>query len=177
MEEIWRDIVNYEGKYQISNLGRVKSLRRESWNGHVMIINRERILRPRMRKEGKRSRYASVMLSNGQFGQRSYQIHTLVWDHFNKIKRDGHKILIDHINNNQLDNRIENLQLVTQRENVHKSIKRGTRNKTSKYIGVCFRHNTWNANISINGKRIDLGCFLTEEDAHKAYLEELKKVA
>ena len=45
MEEVWKDISGYEGLYQISNLGRVKSLRRSKWNGRSWIELKERILK------------------------------------------------------------------------------------------------------------------------------------
>jgi ribosomal protein L15E len=63
----------------------------------------------------------------------------------------GYKIVVDHIDNNiKTDNRLENLQLITQRENVSKDIK----NTSSKYIGVCWHKKAkkWRSSIQINGK-------------------------
>jgi hypothetical protein len=76
-------------------------------------------------------------------------------------KPDGtHKIVVDHINNNKLDNRVVNLQLISQRENLSKDRKDGT----SKYVGVCWKksRNKWQVDIKIDGKRKYLGLFTDE---------------
>ena len=44
MEEIWRDVVGYEGLFQVSNLGRVKSLERRVYNHNCFALKRERVL-------------------------------------------------------------------------------------------------------------------------------------
>jgi hypothetical protein len=79
-------------------------------------------------------------------------------------------MIIDHINNIQTDNRLENLQIITHRENISKS-KIGT----SIYTGVCWnkRKNKWTASININYKRLHLGYFKNEYDAHLAYQNKL----
>ena len=46
-QEIWKDIKGYEGLYQVSNLGRVKSLERQVWNRFQMVNKPEKILKPR----------------------------------------------------------------------------------------------------------------------------------
>jgi len=77
------------------------------------------------------------------------------------------KDVIDHINGNKLDNRKENLRIVTYTQNAQNKSKQ--ENTTSKYIGVYFRkdRNTWIAEIRVNSKKIYLGAFKTEIEAAK----------
>ncbi len=71
--------------------------------------------------------------------------------------------VVDHINKNTLDNRIINLQVVTHSQNQHNRSERGTNfHKAS---------GKWRATIAENKKQKHLGLFLTEEDAHQAYLK------
>jgi len=83
---------------------------------------------------------------------------------------------VDHINGNLLDNRRENLRLVTRSQNnMNRHVKKsGT---TSQYKGVCYRHipKRWKAYIKINRKQIHLGYFSTEKDAALAYDSAAKK--
>lgn len=169
-EEIWRDIPNYKGIYQVSNLGRVKSLFRyiESRKGVWRGIH-EKILKP-MANGQKRKYYRVTLSKNGKLNIKT--IHQLVALVFlnHTPNRQRH---IDHINNNPLDNRLENLQIITQRENNTKDRRGGT----SKYTGV-WKASTgkkWGASISINSKAIRLGYFNNEIDASNAYKKRLKE--
>ena len=76
------------------------------------------------------------------------------------------EFVVDHINNIKLDNRLENLQLITQRENSSKD-----RKGTSVYRGVSWakQNKKWIAQITINKKKINLGYFTIELNASKAY--------
>ncbi len=78
--------------------------------------------------------------------------------------------LVDHKNNNKLDNRIANLRLATRSQNVMNTLKRRT-NTTSKYRGVCWRKDMgkWQSKIYFQNKRILLGYFDSEIEAAKAY--------
>ena len=91
-----------------------------------------------------------------------YKAHNPDWD----ITDTSSNNLIDHINNNSLDNRIENLRILTHQQNLY--------NTNAK--GYCWnkRDNTWVATIKLNYKNIHLGCFTEEEDARNAYLEAKK---
>ncbi len=83
------------------------------------------------------------------------------------------KIVVDHINNDPLNNKLYNLQLITQRENVSKD-KKGT----SKYTGGSWSKtaNKWTSNIRINGKIKHLGFYIKEKEAAQAYQKELTKI-
>ena len=170
-QEIWKDIPNYEGYYQVSNLGRVKSLSREILNqGKFPFISKEKILKERISKNGYNMIY---LCKNGKL--RNISVHIMVAMAFlNHIPDGTNKICVDHINNNSLDNRLENLQLITQRENSSKDKK----NKTSKYTGVCWdkKRNKWKGYIEINKERKYLGYFTDEYEAHLAYQNQLKKI-
>jgi hypothetical protein len=94
--------------------------------------------------------------------------------YFLNHKPDGHKLVVDHIDNDKSNNRRENLQIITSRENSSKD-KKGY---TSKYVGVCWNTqiNKWQSRIMINGKVKYLGSFDRETEASKTYEHELKKI-
>ena len=75
---------------------------------------------------------------------------------------------IDHMNGNGLDNRKENLRIVTNRENQQNRI---NQIKSSKYTGIYWnkRDKTWQAMIRVDGKKKFIGCFKNEMDAASAY--------
>ena len=170
--EVWKDIPNYEGYYQVSNLGNVKSLERFIVCGKNESAKRkipETILKPSINNVG----YYSLKLQ--KFGvKKTIEIHKLVSICFLGHIANGYKLVVDHINNNRLDNRSENLQLITQRENTSKDKK----NCSSKYTGVCWHilNNRWRASITINNKPKHLGYFKNEIDAHNAYQNALKEL-
>jgi len=162
-KEIWKDVPNYIGRYQVSNLGNVKSLKRK-W------VIKDKILKNQNGTSG----YLIVMLSK-KSNIKTFQVHQLVTMAFlNHIPNGYNGLIVDHINNNSFDNRLENLQLITARENVTKDKKGGS----SKYIGVCWDkiNNKWKSAIQINSKIKNLGRFKNEYDAHLAYQKALKNL-
>jgi hypothetical protein len=167
-EEIWKDIPGYEGLYQVSNLGNIKSLSREiKRNG--FYISKEKILKHNVNNGG----YLYVNLFKDKIGKTKY-IHSLVAIAFlNHIPNGTQEIVVDHIDSNKKNNRLDNLQLITQRENTSK-LKRGV----SKYTGVCWckKERVFKASILIDKKRINLGSFKCETSAHLAYQNKLKQI-
>ena len=161
--EIWKDVIGYEGLYQISNSGRVKSLGNNKFK-------KEKILKDCNDYRG----YYKVSLSkNGNVKLR--KIHQLVAIAFLNHKPDGtSKIVVDHINDIKTDNRVENLQIITQRENAFKT----QGNYTSNYKGVHLKkgRNKWDANITINRKTVYLGSFKDEYKAYQAYQNKLEEL-
>lgn len=170
MDEIWKVIPGYEGLYEASNLGNIRSLPKE-W---VVGIGKKRSHNGFMLKLCKNSRgYNLVTLCNNSV-RKNINVHQLVAMAFLDHKPCGLKLVVDHINDDRLDNRVENLQIVTQRFNSHK-----TQGKyASQYKGVHWSkdRNKWVAGIVINGKYKSLGRFINEIDAHNAYQIELKQL-
>lgn len=165
-----RDVIGYEGCYQVSDLGRIKSLSRSVKNGKGYKINDERILTPIF---GSRGRYMISFSVDGKYKKRP--IHQLVAESFLNHTPCGYKLVINHKDINPLNNCLNNLEIVTQRENTNrKHIK-----STSKYVGVSFmpKINKWIARIVFEKKRVYLGVFKTEIDAHNAYENKLKEIS
>ena len=119
--EEWKDIPNYEGLYQASNLGRIKSLERfrKGENGCLISI-KEKILKPSINHKG----YYRIQLCK-QSIVKAYMVHRLVWEAFNGSIPEG--LQVNHINEVKSDNRLLNLNLMTSKENVNY----GTRNERS----------------------------------------------
>ena len=162
MQEIWKDIEGYNG-YQVSDLGRIKSLSRlvnTGCSGKRFV--KGRVLKPWVNANG----YLTVCLN-----RKTKTIHVLVSIAFLGHKPCGHGIVTDHINNVKTNNSVSNLQLITSRENSSKDRKRGA----SRYVGVHWfkRDSKWRASIHINGERKNLGVFASEIEAHQSYQKEL----
>jgi hypothetical protein len=117
-KEIFMDVVGYEGLYQVSNLGRVKSLEREVWNGYGMMLKKERILKHGTDKNG----YSTVCLCNG-ITVKGITIHRLMCLSF--IPNPKNKRTVNHINGVKTDNRISNLEWATDSENQKHSFENG----------------------------------------------------
>ena len=118
MEEIWRDIPNYEGLYQVSNLGRIKSLPKIINNGRSygkIMVSNEKIMKPRYDKDG----YLRIGITKNK-KQKIICVHRLVAFAF--IPNPQNKKQINHINGIKDDNKLENLEWVTNSENQLHSI-------------------------------------------------------
>lgn len=97
--EEWKDIPGYEGRYQISSLGRVKSLPKYKCNKDI-------ILKGDIDKDG----YKSVTLCPNNHERKRYRVHRLVAMTF--IENKNNYPEVDHINTIRDDNRVENLRWV-----------------------------------------------------------------
>lgn len=115
MIEIWKDVVGYEGIYQVSNLGNVKSL--IGYNGKK-YISREKLLSKTLSTAG----YYKVELFNKK-ERKSFRVHRLVAIAF--IENPLNKEQVNHIDGNKLNNNVENLEWNTPKENVRHSIDTG----------------------------------------------------
>lgn len=114
-EEIWKDISGFEGLYQVSNLGRVKSLPKYFYSRGYPQLRKERILNPRC--TGKYRNYLAVKFIDGH----QYKVHRLVAQAF--IPNPNNLPLINHKDENPLNNRVENLEWCTNAYNVKYSAK------------------------------------------------------
>jgi hypothetical protein len=165
-KEIWKDVKNYEGIYQVSNFGRVKGLKRivkHNWGGNKVL--KEKILKSSL--DGWGYLFVNLCKENKKLNKK---IHIMVCESFLNHKTCGFKMVIDHIDSNKQNNNLNNLQIVTQRENTSKerTIKSGTP------AGVNKSGKKYMSRITINGFREYLGLFNTIEEASKAYQNKLK---
>lgn len=169
--EQWKPVKNYGGLYEISNFGRVKSLAKEWLSGNGCASRKpDTIMKSVVNGNG----YKCVNLYRNR-KHRFCKIHHLVWGAFGDKKRDGRKFQIDHLDENKLNNRIDNLQLLSQRQNLSKYHK--TQVRSSEYTGVYWRknRNKWGVSIYANGKNRHLGYFTDELKASNEYLRALKE--
>ena len=155
--EIWKEVKDYPD-YQISNFGNVKSLK----------YGKEKILKKGVDTVG----YLMINLSfNGI--QKTRNIHQLVAEAFLNHIPNGFELVINHINFNKADNRVENLEIVTTRENSNRKHLKSS----SQFVGVSWskENKKWRAQISVNRKLIHLGYFTTEKEASNTYQKYLNK--
>lgn len=160
-EEIWKDVIDYEGLYQISNLGRVKSFPRNTTRGCIL------------KSHPNPNGYLCVHLTkNGK--QTNFRVHKMVAVAFLGHIQNGYQEVIDHINGIVTDNQVSNLRVVSQRINTSCS----RRKKTSQYVGVCWNRfeNKWMAYIGFKNKNHTLGLYSNEEEAHNAYVSALSEI-
>jgi hypothetical protein len=106
MNEIWKDIVGYEGRYQVSNLGNVRSL---NWRN-------KGIVKPVALKSQNRG-YLHVLLYEGKKCQ-SFLVHRLVASVF--IPCPDETMTVNHIDENPSNNRVDNLEWCSLEENINK---------------------------------------------------------
>ena len=191
MDEIWMDINGYEGKYQVSTLGRIKSLKKNL------------IMKPMVATNG----YLEACLwKDGK--QKRYLLHRLVATHF--IDNPNNYPEVNHIDEDKTNNYVNNLEWCTHLYNmnygnVKEKIKNANTGKTSwnkglkcpdmslrqlgkprphinttiqsnnvtGIIGVFYRTdiNKYQANIGVNKKQIYLGSYINIEDAIKSRLQ------
>ena len=119
--EVWKDIPEYEGYYQVSNFGRVKSLARQRKSGYGSISKvRERIMKSKDDKDG----YQLHGLSkDGQ--TKTFRLHKLVAICFIDNPKPELFNQINHIDGNKLNNKPENLEWCDSSHNQREAIKLG----------------------------------------------------
>lgn len=111
MKEEWKDIKEYEGLYQISNFGRVKSLSRKIWNGKGYYQSKEKILKPGIEKLG--YHYFYLCKNN----KRKKYLHRLLAEAFipNLLKLPE----VNHKDQNPFNNELNNLEWCTHEYNMN----------------------------------------------------------
>jgi hypothetical protein len=123
--EIWKDINGYEGFYQVSNFGNVKSLSRLMWNGLAFFKSKEKILKPNLTTSG----YYSVQLLKDKV-KKPFSIHRLVAKTF---LEEIQGFEVNHKDRNKLNNNIDNLEFTSHSDNIKHTYITG-RKKAKKFI-------------------------------------------
>lgn len=101
-QELWKPVAGYEGLYEVSDMGRVRSMYFAKERMLALCKNSNSYLQVKLYKQGK---------------PKTHKVHKLVWEAFNG--RMPEDMEIDHINTVREDNRLENLRCVTPKENVN----------------------------------------------------------
>lgn len=115
--EIWKDIPNYEGLYQASNLGRIRSIDhkviKKSLSGELIVLQyKGKILKGWVQNTG----YLTVSLSN-----KKYSVHRLIATTF--LEQEKGKNIVNHIDGNKLNNRVDNLEWCDYKHNFDEAIR------------------------------------------------------
>lgn len=157
--EQWKDIPDYVCLYQVSDLGRVKSLKRATLPSDKIVKLQTiefRLKTKLFNKENKQGKH--------------FSIHQLVAMAFLNHRPCGLKLVVDHIDNNPLNNMLNNLQIITNRENCSKD-----RLSNSGFTGVEKIGDRFRSRILINKIKIYLGTYATAKEASDVYVLALNK--
>lgn len=162
MSEIWKDIPNYQGLYQVSNYGNIRSLDRYS-SDHFC---KGRVLKPYGNGKG----YLLVKLcKNGHI--KAFQVHRIVANAF--LPNRNKKLQVNHLNENKKDNEVTNLEWCTAKQNSNY----GTR---SKRISIANRNGKLSKKVKQLGKAgnlIKIWPSLSEAERHGFNHGHLSKCA
>lgn len=139
MGEVWIDIKDYEGLYQVSNTGKVKRVKGKK--RHLTVYNEV---------------YDFVYLFK-KSKRKVFKIHQLVAIHFLNHVPCNMKLVVHHLDGVKTNNNVTNLKIVTQRENMHEYY--------GKNVGITKRGNGWSIVIRIKRKPKYLGVCETLEEA------------
>ena len=158
--EIWKDVNGYEGFYQISSMGNVRSLKGVN---HRVRNFKGRLLKKM--KNGKGYLHISLYINRKP---KTVTVHKLV---ANAFIGDSNGLHVNHIDGDKFNNNILNLEYVSNRENATHG-----RNSTG-LVGAswCKKMKKWRSTIEIKGKQEHLGFYNTELEAHEVYMKQLKK--
>lgn len=150
MLEQWRSVVGYEGLYEVSDKGRVKSL----ISGRVLKLN-----------IGTSGYFMLNLYMNKT--PRARLVHQLVAEAFLNHTPCGQKTTVDHIDGNKLNNKLSNLQLLSIRANTNRSVKVGA----SGYRGVVWNsiNKKWQVRPRLGGLKINFGYYDCPLKAHIDY--------
>lgn len=164
--EFWKPIPGYEGLYEISTFGRVKSLGRvvPKKDGRTQTV-KEWILKGSPR--GEKVPYLGVCLRKPN-SKKTCDIHKLMEISFPCWFIGQKGPVIDHVKGDALDNRLWMLRKATWSQN---NANMRNRNKTSKYKGLSFEQGKWRVKVQKDGDNVHIGYFEDEEVAARVYDE------
>lgn len=164
IDQVWkveefRPIKNYEGHYEVSDLGRIKSL---NYN-HTKI--------PKILSQSQNlCNYKTISFSLRNV-KKTHSVHQIVSESFLNHIKCGFTFVVNHKDFDRQNNKLSNLEIVTHRENANRKHLKST----SKYVGVGWhkRIKKWQSRIVVKRKIIHLGYFIDEHEAHLAYQKAL----
>ena len=122
--EVWKDVQDWEGMYQVSSLGRFKSLEREK----IIGKRGKKIIKSFIMKQNERKGYLSILFYKNNDYILRIPSHIVIAKEF--IKNLENKRTVNHINGIKKDNRLENLEWLTDSEQQLHAVKIGLRNNT-----------------------------------------------
>lgn len=161
--EIWKDIKHYEGLYQISNYGNVKSIKRKVKNKNGFRIVKEKLLKPILNNKGY---YVYGLRKNGKL--KMLLLHRLIGEHF--LNNKNNYPCINHKDGNKLNNSIDNLEWCTYEHNIKEAFKLGLNTYTYKKN---FKHNYWKGKY---GKYHNCSKVVLQYDLKNNYLKEWESI-
>ncbi len=166
MGEIWKNIQNYEGYYEISNLGNIRSLEKTIYNKNGLP---RKLPLKNLKLSISTKGYLKIGLSKNDI-KLNFELHRLLAIHFIKKTSEDFNI-VNHIDGNILNNNLDNLEWTTLRENTTHGILK--KSYTSKYINVYKNKNSkkWSACIGLNNKNHYLGSFENEIEANEEIIK------
>ena len=155
MQEIWKDIPQFEGKYQASSLGRIMSLNYLGHKGKTQI-----------RKTYSGQGYEHIMVMDTKGKKRFLGVHVLVAMAFLNHIPDGNNLVVDHIDKNPLNNNLSNLRILPNGINSNKDRKR----KYDLPMGIDIHQKSgkYRARCGTRKQPINVGLFHNLEDAIQA---------
>tara|TARA_B100000676_G_scaffold93168_1_gene92945 strand:- start:2718 stop:3314 length:597 start_codon:yes stop_codon:yes gene_type:complete len=188
MKEIWKDVVDFEGYYEVSNKGNVRLnknvLKKRDGRGCSHKVGKNLALRKssvNIGPHGNKYTYCHIILRNGK-KQKDEYIHRMVAKAF--IPNPNNKPFVDHVNGDRSNNCVENLRWCTRSENGanrKKQNKRKTGQTSSKYKGVQrlkgedHANKPWKMTLSHQNKLYSQ-TFKTEKEAAQAYNEKALEI-
>lgn len=162
-EEVWSPVIGFEGAYEVSSMGRIRTIERMVKTCHGSDrIGVSKLLKPFKDKDG----YLNIRLSfNGR--KKTFKMHRLVAMIF--IPNPDEKPQVNHINFRKEDNSVSNLGWCTAKENnAHRCRGEGRR-------GVQRRGNRFQAKIKIEGHTYSIGYFQFKYQAENAFGDVYKE--
>lgn len=129
-DEVWKDIKGYEGIYQVSNKGRIKSLSRKLWNGNSYFVSKEKVLKAAIDNVG----YPTVVLYGKDNTHKTVRVHRLVAEAF--IPNPNNDRVVNHLDGGRTNNNVDNLEWCSHKHNTQYAVNMGKFNCLMRKVRV-----------------------------------------